>query len=65
MDEATYRQVVKNLDLLLNTVKLAYRKHHLGDDTIGWDYLSDTMKDTLCEVMGDERYTKWLKKVTR
>ena len=45
-------------DKLLQTVKLAYRKHCLGDDSIGWDELEKFLLDTLCEVMGDERFQK-------
>jgi hypothetical protein len=28
---------------LLDAVKLAYRKHHLNDDSIGWDELSEML----------------------
>lgn len=46
---------------LLNAVKMAYRKHHLGDTEIGWDELSDMLLDALCELMGDEEFNRWLK----
>lgn len=46
---------------LEGVVRLAYRKHHLEDDSIGWDELSDALKDALCEVWGDELYLTWLK----
>jgi hypothetical protein len=45
---------------LLNVVQVAYRKHHLSDESIGWDELSDIMLDALCESMGDKGYKKWL-----
>lgn len=46
---------------LLEAVKLAYRKHHLGDDTIGWDELSDKLLDALCNAMGADGYLEWVK----
>jgi hypothetical protein len=52
-------------DHLLTAVKLAYRKHCLGDDSIGWDELDKFLHNTLCEVMGDEEYQKWLEQVSR
>lgn len=44
----------------LEALKLAYRKHHLGDDSIGWDELADCMLDALCNAMGDDGYQQWL-----
>ena len=38
---------------LLDTLKLAYRKHCLSDEAIGWEELGDQMLDALCEAMGD------------
>lgn len=48
---------------LLSAVKLAYRKHHLDDPSIGWDELSDKLMTALCETMGDQEFQKWLAKV--
>ena len=45
---------------LLDAVKFAYRKHHLGDDFFGWEELSEILLTALCESMGDEGYQKWL-----
>jgi hypothetical protein len=45
---------------LLSCLKLAYRKHHLDDQKIGWDELSDKMRDTLCNAMGDKEFIKFL-----
>lgn len=45
---------------LEGAVRLAYRKHHLDDESIGWDELSDALKDTLCEVWGDKLFQVWL-----
>lgn len=44
---------------LLEAVKLAYRKHHLGDDTIGWEELGSALLDSLCFAMGEEGYLEW------
>jgi hypothetical protein len=49
---------------LLHAVQSAYHKHHLGDDSIGWDELSDIMCDALCNEMGNVGFQKWLKKVS-
>jgi len=49
---------------LLEAVKLAYRKHHLGDPSIGWDELSDKLLNVLCETMGDRAFIKWVEEVT-
>ena len=55
--------VVKPLEEspLLKAVKAAYRKHHLGDDSIGWDELSEIMLNALCNAMGDEEFNRWIK----
>ena len=45
---------------LLDAVKLAYRKHHLGDESIGWDELSGCLLDALCNEMGDNGFQEWL-----
>ena len=45
---------------LLEAVKNAYRKHHLGDESIGWDELDDLLKDTLCEVLSDKGFQEFL-----
>ena len=49
-------------DRLLNTVKLAYRKHHLDDRSVGWEELSNALFNTLCDAMGDIGFDEWLKK---
>lgn len=45
---------------LLEVCKLAYRKHAWGDDCVGWDELSDKLKDALCEAMGDLEFLEWV-----
>ena len=52
--------ILLNQALLLEAAKLAYRKHHLGDESIGWDQLSDVLQTTLAEVMGDRPFQAWL-----
>jgi hypothetical protein len=47
-------------DLAINTLKLAYRKHWLDDDSIGWEELGDKLMNALAELMGDKEYVKWM-----
>lgn len=56
MNEATQKK-------LLETLKMAYRKHHLEDDSIGWDELSDHMCDALCEAMGDTGFQEFINSI--
>ena len=44
---------------MLEVIKLAYRKHHQGDDVIGWDELSDKLGDALSNAMGVEGFVNW------
>lgn len=48
-------------EYLLYAVKMAYRKHHLSDPSIGWEELSGILLHALCEYMGDDEFCKWLK----
>ena len=45
---------------LLEACKMAYRKHHLDDQSIGWDELSKFLLNALCNAMGDEGFQEWL-----
>lgn len=45
---------------LLEAVQLAYRKHHLGDESIGWDELSKKLGNTLSNAMGPGGYLAWM-----
>ena len=45
---------------LLDACKMAYRKHHLGDDRIGWEEVSDALLHALCNEMGDKAFQKWV-----
>ena len=62
-DEAVATLRIHNADLL-QTLKHAYRKHHLNQDYIPWNELSDRMCDTLCNVMGDRAFQLWLEGVS-
>ena len=44
----------------IEALKLAYRKHWLNDESIGWEELGDILRDVLCEEMGDEVFQNWL-----
>lgn len=48
---------------LLYACKMAYRKHHLNDDSIGWNELSDILQEALCNAMGDSEFILWLGKL--
>ena len=48
---------------LLTAVKVAYRKHYLNDDSIGWAELGDYLLNAICNAVGDEEYVKWLAEV--
>lgn len=56
MEEMNYRDCI----VMLEALKLAYRKHCLGDDSIGWEELEKTLQNTLCNIMGDEEFINWL-----
>ena len=45
---------------LLSAVKKAYRKHHLNDESIGWDELSDILMTAIVESIGDDNFVLWL-----
>lgn len=45
---------------LLNAVQMAYRKHHMDDESIGWEELDQILFDALCNSMGDCGYQKWM-----
>jgi len=45
---------------LIKAVKMAYRKHHLSDMSLGWEELSDALCDALCNVLGDDGFQKWV-----
>lgn len=47
-------------NILLEAVKMAYRKHHLGDDSIGWEELSNILCNAICNTIGNESYCQWV-----
>lgn len=50
-------------EILLNALKMAYRKHHCNDESIGWGELSDIMSCALPEAMGDNEFCHWLERL--
>jgi hypothetical protein len=50
---------------LLDAVKLAYRKHVLGDDSLGWTEVENALLDALCNEMGDDKFQEWLSTLER
>jgi hypothetical protein len=44
----------------VEAVKATYRKHHLNDESIGWEELSTILLNTLCNVLGDVGYQEWM-----
>ena len=48
----------------MEACKMAYRKHAMGDDSIGWNELSDVLAAALANGMGDKRFVTWLDKVS-
>jgi hypothetical protein len=58
-------ELSQNEAKLLDAAQMAYRKHHLNDDSIGWDELSDILLSAICDTMTDEGYQIWLKSLRR
>lgn len=56
-DNAT---AISCLPELLEAVKLAYLKHHMGYDKIGWDELSEVLHNALNNAMGANGYLEWV-----
>ena len=50
---------------LLTACKLAYRKHHMDDESIGWDELSNVLLDALCNELGTDGYWEWLQETRK
>ena len=48
---------------LLYAVKMAYRKHVMDDDSVGWGELDDILKEALCNKLGDDGYMDWLDQI--
>jgi len=63
--ELALEDAIVGRDGLLTACQAAYRKHHMDDDSIGWDELSSMLLDALCNSMGSDGYHKWLDDVSR
>lgn len=48
---------------LLRAVMMAYAKHHLGSDHIGWNELSDVLHCEICNTIGDDAFVAWGEKM--
>jgi hypothetical protein len=49
---------------LLVVCQMAYRKHVLDDDRIGWEELSENLAMTLSQEMGDKEFVRWLDSIS-
>jgi hypothetical protein len=54
---ATENEIHKHL--LIGVLQMVYKKHYMGDDSIGSDELDDQICGVLSEVMGMEEYNDW------
>jgi hypothetical protein len=45
---------------LLHAVQMAYRKHWLDDDSIGWEELGKILNNAICNAIGDDGYKEWV-----
>jgi len=45
--------------IALDALQAAYRKHHYGDDTVGWDELGNKLNNAVCTLMGEEGAYSW------
>ena len=45
---------------LVHALKMAYRKHQLDDESIGWNELTPIMANALCEAIGDQAFQDWI-----
>jgi hypothetical protein len=50
----------KRKNSLIVACQMAYRKHVLDDDRIGWNELGDRLQTVLCESLGDPAFQAWL-----
>jgi hypothetical protein len=47
-------------DQMLEALKLAYRKHSCGEESLGWTEVTDVILNAICEAIGDEGYQAWV-----
>jgi hypothetical protein len=48
---------------VIDACMMAYRKHVLNDESIGWDELGDALQNALCNYMGDGSFQSWLNEI--
>lgn len=58
-------ELLERRETLLEVIKLVYRKHHLNDDSIGWDELSTVLHNSICNALGDDGFIKWVQAIQR
>jgi hypothetical protein len=44
----------------VDALKLAYRKLHMGDDSIGSDEVGAALCNAICEEIGDDEFDRWM-----
>lgn len=49
--------------ILLAACQMAYRKHVVDDESVGWNELADVLCAALSETMGDKAFVKWTEKI--
>ena len=64
-EPCSYQELKRHRDLMLDALKVVYRKHHRNDDSIGWEEMDTKVFDTLCEVMGDDGYQEWISRIDK
>ena len=47
----------------VDILKMAYKKHVLNDESIGWDELGENLADAICNIIGADGFTEWLKSI--
>lgn len=60
MTEKENKENREDRERLLDVCKMAYRKHVLNDDSVGWNQLSDALAAVLSDQMGDKEFVRWL-----
>ena len=50
---------------LIEAIKMAYRKHHLGHESIGEEELGNILLDALCNAIGSNEFHFWIMEVEK
>lgn len=61
--KASAEQLARKSHKQIDAIKLAYRKHALSDESIGWHEVEDALMNVLADHMGDRAFQAWLKQV--